>query len=82
MFHCNGHEMQAGTLWLGIAGLLVIAVMMSRSFRGSVFIGMLFVTIIAWIPGSSASYLGSGSPIPGASWGSVFCHADIPGQSL
>ena len=64
-FHCNGHKMESATLWLGLAGLLAIAVMMSRSFRGSVFIGIIFVTVIAWIPGHGASYLGAGSPIPG-----------------
>ena len=57
--------MESATLWLGLAGLLAIAVMMSRSFRGSVFIGIIFVTVIAWIPGHGASYLGAGSPIPG-----------------
>ena len=65
VFLCDGHVMESASVWLGIAGLLVIAVLMSRSFRGSVFIGMLFVTVVAWIPGTSASYLGSGSQIAG-----------------
>ena len=64
-FHCSGHKMESGPLWLGLAGLLAIAVMMSRSFRGSVFIGIVLVTVIAWIPGHSASYLGASSSIPG-----------------
>ena len=77
-FACNGHVMESATLWLGLAGLLAIAVMMSRSFRGSVFIGIIFVTVIAWIPGHAASYLGANSPIPGTDTGCrdgvcVFC---------
>jgi adenine/guanine/hypoxanthine permease len=57
--------MESGTVWLGLAGLLVMAVLMSRSFKGSIITGIIFVTVIAWIPGHAASYLGSASPIPG-----------------
>lgn len=35
------------------------------ALQGSVMIGILFVTIIAWIPGHGASYLGSASSYPG-----------------
>ena len=64
-YACLGHKMESATVWLGIAGLITIAILMSRSFRGSVFMGILLTTIVAWIPGHAASYLGSSSPIPG-----------------
>ena len=57
-----GHKMESASVWLGIAGLVGIAVLMSRSFRGSVFVGIFLTTIVAWIPGHGASYLGAGSP--------------------
>ena len=34
--------------------------------KGSMVIGIIFITIVSWIPGTAASYLGSSSPIAGA----------------
>lgn len=62
---CSGHKMSAAPLWLGLSGLAVMTVTMHRGWKGSVMIGILFVTIIAWIPGHGASYLGSASSYPG-----------------
>ena len=64
-YACMGHKMESATVWLGLAGLVATAVLMSRSFRGSVFVGIFLTTVIAWIPGHAASYLGDTSPIPG-----------------
>ena len=33
--------------------------------QGALFIGIAFITVISWIPGHAASYLGAGSDIPG-----------------
>lgn len=52
-------------LWLGIAGLAIMTILMSRNFKGAIICGILFVTIIAWIPGHAASYLGKTSNLPG-----------------
>lgn len=38
---------------------------MRQRVRGAFLVGILWVTFIAWIPGHAASYLGSGSAIPG-----------------
>lgn len=35
------------------------------STQGALFIGIAFITVISWIPGHAASYLGAGSDIPG-----------------
>eukprot|EP00891_Asterochloris_glomerata_P006365 jgi/Astpho2/6365/e_gw1.00091.6.1_t len=56
---CNTDKMEAGSLWLGLAGLAIIAVLMQRNVKGAIMVGILFVTIISWIPGHAASYLGS-----------------------
>ncbi|BDA45163.1 Adenine/guanine permease AZG1 [Coccomyxa sp. Obi] len=64
-YACDGSKMESGSMWLGIAGLMLIGILMSRSFKGSIIIGIAFVTVIAWIPGHAASYLGKASSIPG-----------------
>lgn len=38
-FFCDGDKMESGTMWLGIAGLVIIGILMSRSFKGSIIIG-------------------------------------------
>lgn len=58
--------MTSAVTWLGISGFAIMTILMSRNFRGSIIVGVLFVTIIAWIPGHSASYLGHTSNLPGA----------------
>ncbi len=65
VFACSGDKMAAGTVWLGLGGLALTAVLMSRSFKGSIIIGIIFVTVIAWILGHDASFFGHSSPIPG-----------------
>ena len=62
----GGHKLHGGTMWLGLAGFFLMVVLMSRGFRGAIIVGVLFSTIIAWIPGHSASYLGNTSNLPGA----------------
>ena len=60
--------MKSAPFWLGIAGLTIMTVLMSRGFKGAIIVGILFVTIIAWIPGHAASYLGKTSVLDGESW--------------
>jgi len=64
-FMCLGHKMESATLWLGLAGLAITTILMSRGFRGSIIVGILFVTFISWIPGSAVSYLGHTSSLTG-----------------
>ena len=59
-------QMRSATMWLGIAGGYLMAVLMYMGVKGSLIIGIAFITVVSWIPGHAASYLGSGSPIPGA----------------
>ncbi|KAK9814232.1 hypothetical protein WJX72_002621 [[Myrmecia] bisecta] len=62
---CLTGKMTAAWMWLGLSGLAIITVLMARGYRGSVLLGIVFVTVISWIPGSAVSYLGSGSTLPG-----------------
>jgi AGZA family xanthine/uracil permease-like MFS transporter len=65
VYSCAGGEMRSATMWLGIAGGFLMAGLTAAHVRGSLFIGIAFITIISWIPGSPVSYLGAGSAIPG-----------------
>jgi len=53
--HCRAGKMSAGTVWLGIAGFVIMSALIQKKWRGSIIIGILFVTFISWIPGHSAS---------------------------
>lgn len=65
VYSCAGGEMRSATMWLGIAGGLLMAGLTAAGVRGSLFLGIAFITIISWIPGLAVSYLGEGSDIPG-----------------
>jgi AGZA family xanthine/uracil permease-like MFS transporter len=65
VYSCAGGEMRSATMWLGFAGGLLMAGLTAAHVRGSLFLGIAFVTIISWIPGLATSYLGEGSDIPG-----------------
>ena len=43
-------KMTAATTWLGIVTLLIMAIFMKRGFNGAIIIGVIFATIISWIP--------------------------------
>ena len=65
VYTCAGGEMKSATMWLGIAGGFLMAFLAASSVRGALFIGIVFVTVISWIPGHGASYLGADSSTPG-----------------
>lgn len=41
-------QMRSATMWLGIAGGVLMAVLLFAGVKGSLVIGILFVTIISW----------------------------------
>eukprot|EP00878_Enallax_costatus_P028682 GHUV01031005.1.p1 GENE.GHUV01031005.1~~GHUV01031005.1.p1 ORF type:complete len:100 (-),score=15.55 GHUV01031005.1:527-826(-) len=65
LFSLQGKRMHLATLWLGIAGITIMAMLMARKVKGAIMMGILFTTFISWIPGHQASYLGAGSQVPG-----------------
>lgn len=60
--------MRSPTMWLGICSGLLMAILMAKNIKGAMIIGILFATIISWIPTSTnqAAYIGKYSPVPGA----------------
>lgn len=66
---CLAMQMRSATMWLGIAGGILMAILLFAGVKGSLVIGILFVTVISWIPGHGASYLGPDSSIAGACCG-------------
>jgi AGZA family xanthine/uracil permease-like MFS transporter len=58
-------RLRSGSLWLGVAGGIIMVLCMGRNIRGAIMIGILFVTFISWIPNHQASYLGGLSQFPG-----------------
>lgn len=66
VYGCVGGQMRSPTMWLGIAGGFISAILLYMGVKGALIIGIAFVTIISWIPGHAATYLGSTSSIPGA----------------
>ena len=68
VYGCETGILRSATLWLGISGGLLMALLQAWGVNGSIFIGIAFVTIISWIPGHGASYLGSGSSTPGGEY--------------
>jgi xanthine/uracil/vitamin C permease (AzgA family) len=51
---------------MGLGCLAIMTILMSRGFKAAIIVGIATTTIISWIPGHSASYLGPNSIIPGA----------------
>ncbi|KAI3428274.1 hypothetical protein D9Q98_006653 [Chlorella vulgaris] len=51
--------MRAPTMWLGIAGGMIMCVFMAKNVKGAIIFGLLFVTFISWIPsdGNAARYI-------------------------
>ncbi|WIA36283.1 hypothetical protein OEZ86_007609 [Tetradesmus obliquus] len=64
-FMCKGKRMHLATMWLGICGLTIMAMLMARRVKGAIMVGILFTTFISWIPNHGASFLGANSQIPG-----------------
>ncbi|GAB4814177.1 hypothetical protein N2152v2_001223 [Parachlorella kessleri] len=62
---CGHGTMRSATMWLGISGGILMALLLFAGVKGALVIGILFVTVISWIPNHSASYLGSASAIEG-----------------
>ena len=50
---------------MGLGCLAIMSILMSRNFKAAIIVGIATTTIISWIPGHAASYLGAGSNIMG-----------------
>ncbi|XP_075480106.1 adenine/guanine permease AZG2-like [Primulina tabacum] len=52
---CVGGKMQSPTFWLGSVGFLIICYSLMKNVKGSMIYGMLFVTLVSWIRGTSVT---------------------------
>lgn len=52
---CLGGTMRSPTFWLGAVGFLVTATCLARDVKGSMIYGILFVTVVSWIRGTSVT---------------------------
>lgn len=59
--------LRSGQTWLGIAGGMLMAVLLAKNVKGALMVGIVFVTVISWIPtsGNHAAYLGSSAGAAG-----------------
>ncbi|RIB27545.1 permease family-domain-containing protein [Gigaspora rosea] len=53
---CNGHNMESPTTWLGILGFLIIVTLLLFRVKGSMFLGILFISIVSWFRNSQVTY--------------------------
>ncbi|EYU40124.1 hypothetical protein ABFS82_09G060800 [Erythranthe guttata] len=52
---CVGGKMQSPTFWLGFVGFIIMCYGLMKNIKGSMIYGMLFVTLISWIRGTSVT---------------------------
>ena len=52
----EGTSMEGATTWVGIAGFALISILMIYKVRGSIFIGILLITITAWFRNTDITY--------------------------
>jgi len=52
---CLGGTMRSPTFWLGAVGFLITATCLARDVKGSMIYGILFVTVVSWIRGTSVT---------------------------
>ncbi|KAL7542897.1 hypothetical protein ACHAXR_012777 [Thalassiosira sp. AJA248-18] len=52
----NGGFMTSGTLWLGILGMMIIAIALAYKSKLSFIYGIAFVTIVSWFRGTAVTY--------------------------
>ncbi|XP_062181722.1 adenine/guanine permease AZG2 [Phragmites australis] len=52
---CLGGTMHSPTFWLGAVGFVITATCLARDVKGSMIYGILFVTVVSWIRGTSVT---------------------------
>lgn len=53
---CEGHRMEGATTWFGIAGFALMSLMLAYRVRGSIFIGILLITITSWFKNTDFTF--------------------------
>ncbi|KDP30980.1 hypothetical protein JCGZ_11356 [Jatropha curcas] len=53
---CTTGKMRSPTFWLSVVGFLITSYGLTKEIKGSMIYGILFVTLISWIRGTSFTY--------------------------
>ncbi|KAL3512610.1 hypothetical protein ACH5RR_025327 [Cinchona calisaya] len=53
---CTGGKMRSPTFWLGSVGFIITCYGLMKEIKGSMIYGILFVTLISWIRGTSVTF--------------------------
>ncbi|KAJ3145772.1 hypothetical protein HDU86_000639 [Geranomyces michiganensis] len=53
---CLHGTMESPTLWIGILGFIIISILMSFRVKGSILIGIVFISAISWFRNTSITY--------------------------
>jgi xanthine/uracil/vitamin C permease (AzgA family) len=61
-YQCVKYKMRSGTMWLGIWAGVLIVVLTYYEVKAAIMYGVLFATLVSWIPGSAVSYLTDATP--------------------
>eukprot|EP00775_Hariotina_reticulata_P011241 gene11241-11390_t len=61
-YQCVEGKMRSATMWLGIWAGVLIVVLTYYEIKAAIMYGVLFATIISWIPGTAVSYLTDATP--------------------
>ncbi|WIA31315.1 hypothetical protein OEZ86_002217 [Tetradesmus obliquus] len=61
-YACVKYKMRSGTMWLGIWAGVLIVVLTYYEVKAGIMYGVLFATLVSWIPGSTVSYLTDATP--------------------
>ena len=61
-YACVSGKMQSCTMWLGIFAGVLIVMLTYYNVRAAIMYGVVFATVIAWIPGSKVSYFDASLP--------------------
>lgn len=79
--HLQSKRLHSASLWLGVSGLALMVLLMGRRVKGSIMVGILFVTFISWIPNHAATYFGEASQLKGEHeqllWESAWVYGSI-----
>eukprot|EP00536_Pseudo-nitzschia_multiseries_P016498 jgi/Psemu1/221494/e_gw1.1130.9.1 len=51
-----GGIMQSGTTWLGLLGMMIMAIMLAYKRNSGIIVGILFVTIISWFRNTAVTF--------------------------
>ncbi|XP_029122370.2 adenine/guanine permease AZG2 [Elaeis guineensis] len=64
---CLGGTLQSPTFWLGALGFVIAAICLANDVKGSMIYGIVFVTLVSWIRGTSVTIFPD-SPIGNANY--------------